>query len=288
FLLLPFVFWIFRGVFLAPSQQYAALNYNEIGLNSLVAMPSRFIKLLTGFFTTLFPLLTEMFATIEFIILFLILVGLVFYLIRNMNFNFTVSKSLLFVALVILFLGVIPYVLVNKYPFFSGFDTRHQLLIGFGIALLFCSLLFLIKSNGIKKLILALSLAFFVSLNVFIQFSYFKGYLKTIAIETYLANNNPEKEFPQSIFVIDNTVNFTQKGNIRSFYEYSGILKLHSAKENTMLIWKEDYQKNIDNNKFEHLQPYFYQYNLSNYQMVEPSATLEINFSKEAQPRFPV
>src|SRR5690606_35290110 len=70
FLLLPFVFWIFRGVFLAPSQQYAALNYNEIGLNSLVAMPSRFIKLLTGFFTTLFPLLTEMFGTIEFIILF--------------------------------------------------------------------------------------------------------------------------------------------------------------------------------------------------------------------------
>ncbi|TCK84905.1 hypothetical protein [Albibacterium bauzanense] len=288
FLLLPFIFWIFKGVFLAPSQQYAALNYNEIGLNSLVAMPTRLIKFSTGFFTTLVPLLQEMFTSIEFIVLFLILVVVILYRLKYIDFNIRVSIKFLLIGVIIIFLGIIPYIIVNKYPFFSGFDTRHQLLIGFGLALLFCNLLFLIKSATVKKVILALSLGLFVSFNVFIQYSYFKGYLKYKVLDDYFVSHNPEKEFPQTIFIIDNTGSFTQKGNVKSFYEYSGILKLHSTKENTMLVWEEDYIKNLNNNKFEHLEPYFYQYNLSNYEIVEPSSVLEINYSTEMRPRFPV
>jgi hypothetical protein len=288
FLLLPFVFWIFKGVFLAPSQQYAALNYNEIGLSSLRAVPSRLINFSTGFFNSLIPLLQEMFTSLEFIVLFLILVVIIFYGLRRINFNISMPKTFLLVGIATIFLGIIPYIIVKKYPFFSGFDTRHQLLMGFGLALLFCNLLFLIRATAVKKAILALSLALFVCLNVFIQFSYFKGYLKYKVIEDYFVNHNPEKEFPQTIFIKDNTGSFTQKGNVKSFYEYSGILKFHSPKENTMLIWEEDYVKNLDNNKFEHIEPYFYQYNLSNYEMVEPSSILEINYSKEMRPSFPV
>lgn len=288
FILLPVVFWIFRSFYFSPSLQYKLLNYNEIKLKSFFELPYRLIRSIYTFFITLYPLLKELIQNLEFILLFIILSGLIFLLMKRLDLNFKSTKTNFFVGLIICFVGVFPYLLVDKYPSFGGYNSRNQLLIGFGICLLVVALIFRISSKIIRNLTLAVSIGLFVILNISIQFNYFKGFMKQVVVNNFLESQNFSRDIPQTVLYKDNTTNFTLKGNPSSFYELSGIMKLSHPKENIMLIQKDHFVSFKRDNTFKKLSPYFFSYNLSNYHLVNPSFELEISYSKKSLSSFPL
>jgi hypothetical protein len=286
FLFLPILFWIIKTSFFSPSNNY--VGYNEIKLESFVEIPYRLIRSIYSFFITLYPLLKELFQNLEFILLFIILSGFIFLRLGRLDLNFKSTKTKFLTGLLVCFIGIFPYLLVEKYPSFNGYNSRHQLLMGFGISLLVVNLIFYISSKRIRNLTLALCIGLFVILNMTIQFNYFKGFMKQVVLNNYLESQNLSRDFSQTILYKDNTSNFTHKGNPFTFYELSGILKLSHPKENIMLIQNRHFISYNQSGLFKKLTPYFYSYNLSNYNLVNPGLELEISYSKESLPSFPL
>ncbi len=288
FILLPVIFWIVKILYFSPSFQYKESNYNEINLESFLEIPYRLIISIYLFFITLYPLLMELIQNLEFIILFIILSGFIFLKLGRLDLNFKSTKTKFLIGLLVCFIGLFPYILVGKYPTFTGYSSRHQLLLGFGISLLVVDLIFYISSKRLRNLILAMSLGLFVILNISIQFNYFKGFMKQAVVNDYLESQNLSRDFSQTILYKDNTSNFTHKGNPSNFYELSGILKLSHPDENIMLIKNEDFILYLQDGTFKKLTPYFFSYNLSNYNLVNPGLELEISYSKKPLPSFPL
>ncbi|UJH91297.1 hypothetical protein LZ575_00365 [Antarcticibacterium sp. 1MA-6-2] len=271
-----------------PSQQYEALGYNEVNLETLIQIPYRTAVLLKIFVTDLFPFVTESFEYPELWILFAATAFGIYSALSNIDLKIQVSWKMLAWGIIIFFAGAFPYLMVNKYPTYIDYMSRHQLLIGFGASLSFCALIFLLKSPLAKRVLLSGSIAAFICLNVFIQFSFFKGYVKQEVFRDYFAAEDLSSQSSQTILLEDATLDFTQKGNPVKFYAFAGMLKQKNEKENIVIIPEEILNKFIAIDLFSMIEPYSYQYNLSDYKYTEPDQRLVVKYSEEEKPLFPI
>ena len=288
FFLLPIAFWIMRLNFFMPSQQYEALGYNEVNLETLLQIPYRTAVLLKIFVTDLFPFVTESLEYPELWILFAATAIGIYSALSKIDLKVKVSWKMLAWGIIIFFAGAFPYLMVNKYPTYIDYMSRHQLLIGFGASLSFCALIFLLKSPLAKRVLLSGSIAAFICLNVFIQFSFFKGYVKQEVFRDYFAAENISSQSSQTILLEDATVDFTQKGNPVKFYAFAGMLKQQNEKENILIIEKRTLDKFLEIDLFNTIAPYNYQYNLSDYEYTNPDQKLVVNYSEKERPLFPI
>ncbi len=286
FFIIPFLFWIMRSLYFMPSMQYATISYNELSINSLLAIPYRIVKGAYVFAISLLPLLIDAIQNPEFLILILaISSGFIYWFSRN-RLDFKISKNLLFWGLFVLFIGSFPYLLVNKFPSYIAYSTRHQLLQGFGFSLVFTGLVFLLPNINVRRIVIAISLSIFISFNIFIQFSYFKGFIKQQVLQDFFAEKIERRNFSKTFIYEDKTASFTLKGNPVAFYALNGILKKSDPVENTMIIRARDLEKLQSTGLYSKIEPYLFQYNLSNYKFSEPEYIIHTNFSEKALPNF--
>ena len=288
FFLLPVIFWIIRLLFFMPSQQYSALGYNEIKLETLFQIPYRIIVLGYIFIKDFLPFIYEASGYLELWAIFIILIILSYFILSKINLHVKVSWKLLAWGIVIFLIGAFPYLMVNKYPTYIDYFSRHQLLVGFGASLTFCSIIFLLESVTAKRVLLALSMGAFVVLNIFLQFSFFKGYVKQEVYQDFFARENISSTTSKTILLEDDTADFTKKGNPVKFYAFAGMLKQLNEKENILLIKERTLQHFVNTGLFEMIEPYNYQYNLSDYAYTPPSYKLVVDYSEEKQPDFPL
>lgn len=288
FFVLPFLFWLIRSLYLQPSQVYAAIGYNKLEVESLFEIPYRFVLSVYVFFVSLISLVKEAVQIPEVWGIFLIIALFSYNWFKDRDFSFIISWKILLWGLFVLGLGVFPYLMVNKIPGFGWNSPRHQLLMGFGLCVILMGLLFQLKSSNLKKTFFSLLLGCFVAFTFFLQFSYFKGYIKQTVLISYLETQNLSSDQSQTILYHDKTDNFTQKGSPSNFYELSGILKLNHPEEKIMLVKKDDFYRYEKSGFFKKLKPNFYSKNLSNYDITKPSLELEVIYSKKTLPTFPI
>ncbi len=288
FFVLPFLFWVIKSLYFQPSQQYAAIGYNKIEVESLLEIPYRFALFVYVFFVSLFPLVKEALQIPEIWGVFIIVALFTYNWFKQRDFSFIISWKILLWGLFVLVVGVFPYLMVNKIPGFGWNSSRHQLLIGFGLCVILMGLLFQLKSSNLKKIFFSLLSGGFVAFTFFLNFSYFKGYIKQEVLNDYFESQNLSSDQSQTILYQDKTDNFTQKGNPSNFYELSGILKLSHPEEKILLIKKDDFYRYEKSGSWKRRKPYFYSYNLSNYDITKPSLELKMIYSKKTLPSFPI
>jgi len=288
FFALPFIFWIIRSQFFLPSQQYESIGYNIVNLESLLEIPYRIVIFLYVSVVDIVPIILEAIKHFE-IWIFLIFAGLIIYRqLLKLRLDFRVSCRFIIWGFIILILGAFPYLMVNKYPSYLDYLSRHQLLIGFGASLVFSGAIFLLKSEFLKRIILSICLSGFMAITIFLHFSYFKGYVKQQVFTSYFFSEpHFPSETPETIILHDHTENFTQKGNPTKFYAFAGMMKLHYPNQNSLLARPEDWKGYLEVDLFPKIAPYYFQYNLSNYNFTKPAHSLEVNYAKE-RPTFPI
>lgn len=126
------------------------------------------------------------------------------------------------------FLGVLPYVAVGKVPVLTGFESRHQLLVPFGAAVMLVSAvrLALGRFRHGEWMGLAVILVFVagsISADIGSTLSYYREMYKT---DSFLLHVREQPEFKSgTAFMIDDRtpeLNVSGRGPMR-FYEYSGM-----------------------------------------------------------------
>jgi len=286
FFLLPFLFWVLRSIYFMPTMQYAK-DYNQITLESLLAIPYRIFKFIYISAATIVPLLKEFFQNPEILILTCLIILLIFKIFPTIRINSKSNWNMIVWGIIIFGLGIFPYILVNKFPSYSGYNSRHQLLEGFGISIIIIAVIFLLPKK-IEKFLLASVIGFFVAFNININFHYFKGYVKQQVFHDAFQTVIPPKDIPTTIILKDNTTDFTLRGNPVAFYALSGILKRSNPKENIMIIREKDFPKYKRQGLFEEIKSYMFQYNLSGYKLTEPDYILNVKYTDVDRPKFPL
>ncbi len=287
FFILPFLFWTIKAIYFKPSAQYKEIGYNSLSVESLLDIPSRIIKFIYVTLSTLAPLILDAIKYPELWILLIILFLFLFRIIRKWDFNFKISVKHLIWGVLVFFAGAFPYLMVNKYPSYIHYMSRHQLLIGFGTSFLISVIVFSINSILFKRIFISVILSVFVCFNIFIQFSFFKGFVKQEVIQEFFVNTGDlHRTSPRTIVLDDKTEDFTQKGNPTKFYAFAGMLKRSYKNENILIVRDEDLKGYKKTKLFTIIGPYFANYNLSNYQFTEPDYELEINYSEKKLPKF--
>ena len=243
FIVLPFIFWGFKQLALKPSGLYAADNYNEISITTIINTP---FNLILTFKTSLihlgYEILNVFNSTNTMIYLFIVLLVLFMRLLKKHKLSYVSKKynlTMIYFGVYFFIAGALAYILVGKIPSFDGYDTRHQILLRIGAPFILLGLVNLLFSIRFKKIIMIALVTSFVACNVIWQLQHQKSWFKQEALEL-LIKENPGLEQKMNILVIDNADEYNEtEENIR-FYCYSALFKKAFNNESHFVIQEEE------------------------------------------------
>jgi hypothetical protein len=225
FILLPFVFWLFRLFFLKPSGVYS-MGYRELSLSSLISAPVNLIISFVRNFIGLGVVTDPLNSSAIYSILFCILFGVVFIILRLKKTyvdKLNNERNILITGIYFFLAGAFAYIMVGIMPSFEGFDSRHQLLLKFGSSIIIFYLISQINSSRVQKLSLAVIISLFVVTTISRQLQFQKSWFKQMALEHSL----PDKELLSdgvNFLINDDTRDYNEYDQNYAFYCYTGIL----------------------------------------------------------------
>ncbi len=274
YLLLPFVFWIFKNYFFPPSGLYAQDGYNKITIEGFKY--SR-INTLEGIYESIIKLPSVLYDAVVNYYMFLpalIIFALLYFC--SVKYKIKDDKPMLsyfFVLVISLFLIIIaiyPYTLIGKIPVFYSYSDRHQLLLPLGVCMLVVSLVYIFIQEERKSFVLSFILTLFIVTNIYFNLQYIHKWIKNEAIVSYFENNDFDNE---TIVVEDNTA-LSDGLNYRDlrFYEFCGMSKLASGKQTNFIADFATF-KGLD---LEKVSLYGEGYNMANYKPNVPTQIMTI------------
>lgn len=276
FIVLPILFFIVKMVLTEKKGVYKEVGYNEINLNGVLSIHK---KLLTSIDESFFGLFRELFSFDLFYrynLLAFIVIAVILYGAKMKVTKINKPKSFLFLGALLFVIGALPYSLVGKPPTFTGYNTRHQLLLPIGSAILFMSLInFLVKKQLIKHVyIFVISLFVLVSFKMNMKFV--NSWLKQESLAVHIKENKSFLEDHKTIYFEDQFLELNESEREYTFYTLNGIAKKTLNSQANFIIKKEDFivkQKNID---FFNSNPGMY--NMKNYDFSSvPSAKMIVS-----------
>jgi len=230
FLLLPFVFWIVKEHFFPRYGPHAAYNRFQFSPTTLIANSGRF------FIDAIYGQLNDALETmLQQLALALLLLMAVYGAYRAFKMDSVPSSdsrlspyTLLTFGLVLLVLGILPYVVVGLGPARHGFETRHALLVGLPMALILTGTVRLVFSQGetgLPKTALVVLATLVVAFSMTVVDNYFAWQARWVKDRSIMVNLSPLSEFKRmSIFWVDDQFQF-QGAPGYAFYDWSSIFK---------------------------------------------------------------
>ncbi len=232
FAILPFIFFIIKIIYFKPYGNYEGYNENYSILNLPIVPVYMFLDLIK--FQP--NLIVVCFISILIISLF----GFGSYIkIKFTNIN-KVSALIGFISLLI---GCFPYAVLGYAPTFSGWASRHQLLMPLGISLIFASI-FLSVPHKFRYLCLALILSHCIYLNNITYLDFYLDWQKQKQLIS-LFKENPEIEKGSLIVFIDNTLESNAIDRRYNNYEWNGILYQAFKNERRFGIGVKEFNSNF-------------------------------------------
>lgn len=232
FFLLPFMFFLLINLFFKPYGAY--LNYNSIRIDSILQAFKETFGFDNFFNSLIEPIQTSFnnFGTTWYLSAPLFL-GIFTYLNSRITpfKNRSFLRDLLFVSVGILLitLATIPYFTVGNSPNQYDWNSRNQLLVPFGFALIFVFTILqttslLNNNHHLKILIFSLTFASFINQNIYRMTAYLLDGLKQASLAYHLKNNVDIKP-ARTILFFDRMPEYNAQDRWYRFYEYTGILK---------------------------------------------------------------
>ncbi len=225
FFILPISFYVARHFLFSPHGLFD--KYNQINFHSIVFLVTRFPL---SFKISFFDVLAQSLSLVS--IVYLVFFGLIIALIFTRQFSQfewkARTKPFIFCGFFLFFLGVSPYLLVGKLPLLSGWEHRHQLLLGLGSAVLLSYGFFWIIRffNGHYRqfiILCSVMIGAFVLFNIHTQLEYHRDLARQDVLIHYLAQRPQLGEYTTILFDDLRPYPFQSR---YSFYEYAQFLSL--------------------------------------------------------------
>ncbi len=241
---LPFIFWYLKKTFFAITGLYAARGYNVINF-SLEKLPKQYKKI---FSDNIFGLHHEFRAVFTENLVFGITVFAVFLfttlcVLKPIKFDKRPKKLgiYLLLGIFLFFVATYPYTTVNKLPSFIGFNTRHQILLPFGVAFVLFAIIEMVPSH-FRKVLSSIALTVFITMTVNANFNFLRGWIKQEALEQEIGRLNIDTS---GVIFITKGLNakFNPTERVYTFYELNGIFKKALDRQDLLVISRKSYQK---------------------------------------------
>jgi hypothetical protein len=211
FIILPFIQFLVKVRYFAPSELYSGYNENF--------NPVNFIQSFTGFTSDLFSL------DVNFVLLVLCVIGALLLVPKNLTESDEkkTSINLLYLALLVLFVGYFPYGILGYSPQFIDWNSRHQVLLQLGVALLIIVVI-TNKQVDAKLYLLAFFIGICLSVNIKNYFDLFLDWNKQKQIMAIMHSSNEVRNASAIVFH-DHTMNRNALNRTYRDYEWNGMMK---------------------------------------------------------------
>lgn len=225
FIILPFIYWIFKSIFIKPIGNYAADGYREFSASSVLLTPIKLILAFIQNFIGLGTVTNSLNLSNVYAILFLALLLLLFFLFYRYKIEqLNDGRWILYIGLYFFFAGSFAYTMVGLPPLFDGYNSRHQILMKLGSAIILFYLVSLIKIDTARKLIFLAIISLFIVATISRQLQYQKSWFKQLALEKAFVKEKLLIEGTNFV-ITDNTIDYNEYDINYAFYCYTGILR---------------------------------------------------------------
>ena len=268
--LLPVFFVFLKKVFYEPYGYYQ--GYNEVSIDNLWLIPnylSRYCENnIVGTIKVLIP-------NTPFHFLIILIVGLTLFYLLNYYYQEIDEISLknliiLFIFGIFLFiLAAFPYILAGLISSYTEWNSRHQLLIPFGLAVIIVSSLYLLLPNKNRNLFLSMIV---ITCMIATQLNYIdfqRDWIKQEAIMDYMKSDSSFR-FNTTFIIKDNIPEYNANQRTYRSYEYTGWMK-HTFGDETRLAAPT---KNDLEVFTKYISP---DYNCGSYKVKVPDSNVSIN-----------
>lgn len=240
FIVLPVLFFVIKSLCLKPQGVYQ--QYNALGFQSLLMAP---LYTLYSFFTSFITPLYLSLSALPYVVV--VLVVLVWRYepktadaVQTQSVNY--YRWLLGFGAVAFILAVFPYCAVGKTPTSFEFNSRNQLLVPLGFALMFYSgLQLIIERKKIPQIcrdaLLIGFIVLFIGRSMMDQYKYNVDYLYQAAIIENFKGSNVIRDHTTFICKNNMTDALADDRRVR-FYEYNGYLKKAFGDDRRLMVDK--------------------------------------------------
>ncbi len=207
---------------------HSSSDYYNITPDKLFALPTIF---LTTVIESFLGGLSLFYNAIEHSIIILVFFGISLLLFHRLfKKNILTFKTaftnygLLFWGIILFLFGIAAYILIGKTPAFLSFDTRHQLLIGFGVAFIAYYLLIKIIAPYYQRPIFIILISMGITVNTNSQVVLLRDWMKQESLLAHL-RSFPPAALCKTVIVEDGTISYNQDKIHYDFYVWSGLYR---------------------------------------------------------------
>ena len=239
YILLPIIYFIFKRLYYIPYGLYD--SYNSFSLSTLVKSPVYLGLSIYEFTFDLLQLVVSQAFQSSLLLLFIIII---FIFLKNedikkLNWN----KNVFYVSIVLVIIGLVPYLLVGKIPSLIDYNNRHSILLGAGLTFLSftsCALMIRHLNKNSSLVLLSFVIASLVIFNVntskeFLLYSY-----KLDSILYHFKNNDVIRD--NTTFIFEDTEQKNESNILTntplSFYVFNGMLNSAYGDETRFMVPK--------------------------------------------------
>jgi hypothetical protein len=225
-LLLPVLYLSLKIIFFRPYGYYVGYNENYSVLNLIKSPVLQLAEL--GYSVYKLDLSAS---------LFLALLIFVCFALKRIVSHQTVSLSVLSVSFLATYIGILPYHIIGLVPTFTGWSSRHQLLMPFGLSVLLSYCIFNLSGNFSPRRIFIFILVAFLVATSANSISFFSDSRKQRSIQE-LFQSSLDDNSPRLIVLVDRSQNALRRKY--RFYEINGMLAKSTGNENSFGILASD------------------------------------------------
>ena len=278
FILLPFIYFIYKAIYLKPYGLYAGYNNLSI-LNLFDSIKIIFFNFDNSFIRVI---LTSIYS----LSFFSIFVLVILYLIAKKSKLIKTTEEyriFFFIGIVLFLLAVFPYAMVGKNAELDSWNSRFQILTPLGLSfMIFFGLSYLKQLSNFNERTFVFLLWFilfaFIGQNISTQYYQLKDYFYSVAIEKNIQNN--EKIRQHTTYIINNSITdslFYNRTPI--YYEINGLFRQAFGHDSKLGMRYDHYIKGIKQMS-DH--KHHKQYNYSSWERENP-LLITISHNYEAQ-----
>ncbi len=283
FILIPVIFWFLDYYLYKPAGLYT--EYNKFSLQNILSLPkSTLLVFYKSFINTIDQSIKFFRPEIFFILFFSIIIIFIINKIYHQDKISAVSKKrdMIFLAIGFMFfmLGVLPYLLVGKFPDSFKSISRHQLLLPLGFSFIFYySFLIFSKILKLNKNIRNFIYVTFAILFIYMNFFTYLGFLKDDFKQSSLIEHIKRSEiFEENTLFLFNDKTYVLDAQQRDIGidEYSGMMKFVFG-EDTRVGFNIRYGTDLEPIKNYIKYP---QYNFSNFVFTSPDYEIIVDYGQ--------
>ena len=279
FLVLPFIYFIYKSIYLKPYGNYE--GYNAVSTGTL---PKAIVIIFKNLDNSFVEVITGSLYNLSFAWVY-VAIALYFVIKKSPHLEENDHKKLfLGIGLILFVLAIFPYAMVGKNAEFESWNSRFQILVPLGFSFIVYFGLLIVKkyANLSQKLtigILWLLIFAFIGKNISDQYKQHIDWFYSVSIRENIKENDIVKN--HSTFIVNNNIKeslFYKRDMI--YYELNGIARSAFQDEKKLFIRYDHYHDNVT--KFSKIKQQK-QYNFSQWEHEIPLlVTISYNYQYHA------